>query len=43
VQSGAHHRHDHQPAQIRESFLYRNPVNRELLALAARHRVDAAD
>jgi hypothetical protein len=27
---------DHVPAAMRDGFMYRNPVNRELLALAAR-------
>ena len=28
--------HEHVPVEFRDSFLHRNPVNRELLALAAR-------
>jgi hypothetical protein len=34
---------DHVPSEFRDSFMHRNPVNRELLALAARHRIAAAD
>jgi hypothetical protein len=30
----------HVPAEFRDSFLHRNPVNRELLALAARQLQD---